>query len=406
MSDIYVVRQPIFDRSNKTVGFELRFREDEGDGDPFARAYLSGAIDTMRQGLPAYVRASRRQLLEGIFAITDPRTLVLLVPREVAPEEDVLDAIGTLAKSGMMIGIDDFELPKDASSGIITLLGHAKLVRLDLRGQSPSATGPLVAGLKRQGKIVVADHVLDAEQFSTCNSLGFDRFLGPHFSRPEPMPASEIPTSTGTALRVLGLARDPDTSERELEQVIASDPGITYQLLRIVNSAAIGGKGITSIAHALRLVGRSNVIRWLSLASVASRMGKSGVDDELIRQAIHRARFCELLITPGSRRDRGTLFLVGLFSLLDSVFRMPIADVVERVSLTDEARAALLNREGVYAEPLFCAESYELGLWEGAADAARKMGVSPDLLPGLYNEAFLWAQEQMPTTKARVPARV
>jgi c-di-GMP phosphodiesterase len=406
MSDIYVVRQPIFDRSNNTVGFDLRFREDEHDGDPFARAYLSGALDTLRQGLPAYVRASRRQLLEGIFGITDPKAVVLLVPREVAPEEDVIDAIATLAKAGVMIGLDDFELPKDAASGIIALLGHAKLVRLDLRGQSAATRGPLVAGLKRQGKTVIADHVLDGEQFAACLSLGFDRFLGPHFSRPEPMPASEIPTSTATALRVLGLARDPDTSERELEQVISSDPGITYQLLRIVNSAAIGGKGITSIAHALRLVGRSNVIRWLSLASVASRMGKSGVDDELIRQAIHRARFCELLITPGSRRDRGTLFLVGLFSLLDTVFRMPISDVVERVSLTDEARVALLNREGPYAEPLFCAEAYELGLWEAAGDSAGKMGVSPDLLPGLYNEAFLWALEQMPTTKPRVAARV
>jgi c-di-GMP phosphodiesterase len=406
MSDIHVVRQPIFDRSNATVGFDLRFREEADDGDPFARAYLSGSIDTLRQGLPAYVRASRRQLLEGMFAITDPGSLVLLIPREVLPEDDVIDAIATLAKAGMPIGLDDFELPKDATSGIVALLGHAKLVRLDLRSQTPASYAPLVAGLKRQGKTVIADHVLDGEQFDACFSLGFDRFLGPHFSRPEPMPAVEIPTSTATALRVLGLARDPDTSERELEQVISADPGITYQLLRIVNSAAIGGKGITSIAHALRLVGRSNVIRWLSLASVASRIGKSGVDDELIRQAIHRARFCELLITPGTRRDRGTLFLVGLFSLLDSVFRMPISEVVERVSLTDEARAALLDRQGPYADPLFCAEAYELGLWEAAADAATKIGVRPDLLPGLFNEAFLWASEQMPIPKGKATARV
>jgi EAL and modified HD-GYP domain-containing signal transduction protein len=282
-------------------------------------------------------------------------------------------------------------------ASILKLLHHAAMVRIDLRCQDPADLGPLVSALKRQGKKVVADHVLDGKQHRACISLGFEIFQGPHFSRPEPLPAAEIPTSTAAALRLLSLARDPNTPERELEKVISADPGITYQLLRIVNSAALGGRGITSIPHALRLVGRNNVIRWLALASATSRAGKRGVDDELIRQTVQRARFCEQLALPRTGLDKGTLFLLGLFSMLDAVFRMSMSEVLERVNISDDVKQALLDRTGPYAEPLVVVESYELGLWEAAGEAAEKIGLEKEKLPAIYSESVQWAAEQMPT---------
>jgi EAL and modified HD-GYP domain-containing signal transduction protein len=371
MAEIFLVRQPVFDRSDAAMGYELRFRESDDGGDAFARSYVSGSFDVLRGGLPAYVRATRTQLIEGIFDTPDPRAVVVMLPPELAPDPEVLDALGAMAKRGVTIGLDEFRLPREAGSPIVQLLPHAKIVRIDLRDQVPANLGPLVAALKRQGKRVVADHVLDAGMYTACLAAGFEGFQGPHFSRPEPLPSAEIPTSTAAALRLMSLARDPNVSERELENVISADPSITFQLLRIVNSAAIGGSGISSITHALRLVGRNNVIKWLALASYASRSGKNGVDDELVRQAVLRAHFCEELSRSIPSQDRGTAFLVGLFSLLDAVFRMPLADVLERVNLADEVRSALLDRQGPYADALQVIESYELGLWESAAEARR-----------------------------------
>ena len=408
MSDIFLVRQPIFDRHDAAVGYELRFRESEDESDPFARSYLSGSFEFLRGGLPAWVRCNRRQLVEKIFDAPDPATLVVLVPPELEPAEDVVSALAALAKRGVRVVLDEFELPRVPGAPILGLLAHASMVRIDLRTQDPATLGSLVAALKRQGKKAIADHVLDAKLYQACAALGFEAFQGPHFSRPEPLPTAELPTSTAAALRLMSLARDPNTPERELEDVISADPAITYQLLRIVNSAALGGRGISSIAHALRLVGRNNVVRWLALASATARSGKRGVDDELIRQAVQRARFCELM-APSSRLDKGTLFLVGLFSLLDAVFRMPMSDVLERVSLSEEVRSALLDRVGPYADALHLAEAYELGLWEAAADAAQRMQVDAATLPEMYKDAVEWAVQHMPTKGGadhpRTPAR-
>lgn len=402
MSDIFLVRQPVFDRTDSAVGYELRFKPSDDGSDPFARSYMSGSFEFLRSGLPAWVRATRQQLLEKIFDTPDPKALVVLLPPDVGTEPDVVAEVAELAKRGVKIVLDEFELPRTPGAPILKLLQHASMVRIDLRCQDPNVLGAVVSALKRQNKKVVADHVLDAKLHAACMKLGFEAFQGPHFSRPEPLPAAEIPTSTAAALRLLALARDPNTPERELERVISADPGITYQLLRIVNSAALGGRGITSIPHALRLVGRNNVIRWLALASATSRIGKRGADDELIRQAVQRARFCEQLALPRTGLDKGTLFLMGLFSLLDAVFRMPMSEVLERVNLADDVKQALLDRSGPYAEPLVVVESYELGLWESAGEAAGKIGLDPEKLPGIYNECVQWAAEQMGVGKPAV----
>ncbi len=405
MSDIFLVRQPVFDRNDTAIGYELRFRPTDDGSDPFARSYMSGSFEFLRSGLPAWVRSTRQQLVEGIFNTPEPRALVVLVPPEVGVDAEVITAVTELAKRGVKIVLDEFELPRQSGAPILQLLGPASMIRVDLRVQNPAMLGALVTALKKQQKKVIADHVLDAKLHEACLKLGFDIFQGPHFSRPEPLPAAELPTSTAAALRLLALARDPNTPERELERVISADPGITYQLLRIVNSAALGGRGITSIPHALRLVGRNNVIRWLALASATSRTGKRGVDDELIRQTVQRARFCEHLALPRTGLDKGTLFLMGLFSLLDAVFRMPMSEVLERVNLADDVKAALLDRTGPYADPLMVVESYELGLWESAGEAASRIGLDPAKLPALYEECVQWAAEQMPTGPKAAVAR-
>jgi EAL and modified HD-GYP domain-containing signal transduction protein len=107
----------------------------------------------------------------------------------------------------------------------------------------------------------------------------------------------------------------------------------------------------------------------------------------------------------GGNRDSGTLFLVGLFSLMDSVFRMPLDDILARVALSDDANNALLHRTGLYAAPLEIAESYELGMFENAAEVAKSAGMNDKQLGSMYTTALAWAADALsalnaPTQKA------
>ena len=46
-------------------------------------------------------------------------------------------------------------------------------------------------------------------------------------------------------------------SDAALDKAFGTDVNLTYKLLRMVNSAATGARGIESIGHAVRLLGRA-----------------------------------------------------------------------------------------------------------------------------------------------------
>ena len=72
-------------------------------------------------------------------------------------------------------------------------------------------------------------------------------------------------------MRLMGLARDPNVNDRKLEDVLETDPVLTFQLLRLVNSAAVGMRGVSSIGQAVRLIGRTAFQRCLPRAPLSHR---------------------------------------------------------------------------------------------------------------------------------------
>lgn len=391
MSDFCVVRQPLFTAAGDLLGYEIRFRDTPEGAHAFAQSFLTGEFDNVRADRPAFVPCSRGQFLEQIIQLADPHTTIPVIPPDMGDDPAVVDAIHRFCASGGQIALDELSETPAASDA---LLPYAHWVRIDVRNDDSASLARIAARVRvRPDVLLIADHIYDSTQLARAKALGFDAFEGSHFSRPEPVKSGELPSSTVSALRLLGQARDPNVLDRTLEDSISADPVLTFQLLRIVNSASVGARGVTSIGHALRLIGRSALLKWLALAIAASRRSTNDIDALLVQQAVERARLCEQLA--GSGRDAGTLFLVGLFSLLDAVFRVPIEDLLSRVALAEEARDALTERTGPYASALEFAESYELGMFESASEVARGMGIDPDIIGDAYAGALTWAEEML-----------
>lgn len=392
MSDFCLVRQPVFGTAGALLGYEIRFRDLDDGQHAFVQSFLSGTFDLIRGNHPAFISCTRAQLLENDFQVVEPASAILLLPRDLEAEPEVIEAIVRYRDAGgsfALDALDSMELPSE------TLLAYVSWVRLALRGDGAAMVGRLRdrAALLNSDLKILVHQVETAEQFAMAQQLGAQGFQGTFFSSPEPVAAADLPVGTVSAMRLMGLARDPNVSDRKLEEVIAIDPVLTFQLLRLVNSAAVGMRGVSSIGQALRLIGRNTFQRWLAVAVAASRKSSSGVDQELVRQAVERGRLMEQL--GGGARDPGTLFLVGMFSMLDAVFRMSLSEILERVALSDDANAALLDRTGPYADALSFAESYEMGLFENASELARDMGVDPARIGELYTNAVGWTNEAL-----------
>jgi EAL and modified HD-GYP domain-containing signal transduction protein len=394
MHDYCLVRQPIFAAKGNLLGYEIRFRDTEDGRHAFTQSFLTGTFDMVRGQFPAFLTCSREQLLENAFQIIDPKHAILVFPADLEADEEVVAAIKAFLESGGTVGLDDISEDPSPSEALLPLVSW---VRVDARSDDPVAIGRICDRVSKSTSArapkLVADHVYEAAQYEMAKGLGFDAYQGAFFSRPEPLPSADLPQSTVAAMRLMGMARDQSVSDRQLEDVLTTDPVLTFQLLRLVNSAAVGMRGVSSIGQAIRLIGRNAFQRWLAVAVAASRRSSSGADQELVRQAVERGRLLEQLANP--TRDAGTLFLVGLFSLLDGVFRMPLPEILSRVVLSDEANLALLQREGPYAGAINFAEAYELGLFEHAEELATAMGVDATKIGGYYTQAVAWTNDAL-----------
>jgi len=394
MPDPCLVRQPLFGVSGTLLGYDIRFKEFDVDAPALVQSVLNGTLDVVRGNLPAFVACSRSQLIDGSVDLIDTSSSILVLAPDMAVDDDVRAAVVKWGQRDGMIALSGITVDPCATEA---LAPYANWIRLDMRGSDPDALeiarARIVAICGDTVPHFAADHVDDEATYELAMDLGAAAFQGLFFSRPEPLPATEFPQSTMSAMRLMGMARDPKVNDRQLEDVISTDPVLMFQLLRLVNSAAVGLRGVSSIGQALRMIGRTTFQRWLAMAVASSRRSETDVDAELVRQAVERGRLMEQLAR--GEREAGTLFLVGLFSMLDAVFRMPLTEIVERVALSDDATAALIDRTGIYADALSFAESYELGLFEHAADLASDMGVDPEQIAGYYTAAIAWTAEAL-----------
>jgi EAL and modified HD-GYP domain-containing signal transduction protein len=125
------------------------------------------------------------------------------------------------------------------------------------------------------------------------------------------------------------------------------------------------------------------------VATVGSR---SPVTHEAVVAALVRGRFCETVTARGASGDPAARFLLGLLSRMDTLLGLPMVQVLERLPVSGDVRAALLNRCGPHAAMLMLAEAYEQGDWP-QVDALS----SDDELPALYAEAVSWANDRLVT---------
>jgi hypothetical protein len=93
MAEIFLVRQPVFDRSDAAMGYELRFRDSDDGGDAFARSYVGGSFDVLRAHFCEELRALRRDTTAA------PHSPVLSATSLRLPEKQIPAPKSRLAKA-------------------------------------------------------------------------------------------------------------------------------------------------------------------------------------------------------------------------------------------------------------------------------------------------------------------
>jgi len=392
--EVYVGRQPIFDRSLSVLGYELLFRHgpdaafansagDRATGRVIVNTFAELGLDRLVGNRCAFVNLTRPFLVGTLPLPFAPSDVVLEILETISVDDDLLAGLERLTAAGYLLAIDDFVA--DDEERTRKLLPFVTYVKVDVLGQTDEQLVRCVEQCRPYNVHLIAERVEEHDTMRHCVDLGFQYFQGYLLGRPAVVSSPGLAPTTVACMELLNRLSKPDVTFDELVEIVRIDLGLSYRLLRAVNSAAAGlVRPISSVREALVMLGHRQLRAWVLLMVVADA---SDVVEEQLTAAMTRARMCELLsiYEPSVRAD--TAFFAGLLSSLDFLLNMPMREVVERLPLEDTIAAALVHREGPLGGLIETVTAYEVADLDALASSSIELS---DLAPAYLN-AIAWS---------------
>lgn len=394
-----IARQAIVDQSGAVFGYELFDRSlatlpHSAASDAqllfnvLSHADNSALIDNRKM----FVNCTFGSLAGGHLDLVQPDRIVLEIPPvtdESAEEvDDRLQTLSEVRKRGFQLAFKETIL----NPLYAPWLPLAGFIKIDMMQVQPQELPSLVSRARQSSRAhLIAEKVETAEQHKLLTELGVTLFQGFWFAKPVLVTGQTIRPSQAVIVQLINLVRKQATTA-ELEDVLKRDASLSFNLLRFINSSGFGlSCEVTSFRHAVMMLGLKKLFRWAALLLTTSRAG--GVPSAVGMTAIVRGRLMELLaaeMLPPEEWDNA--FVVGVFSLLDTMLGMPMDKALEAISLPESVVSALLLRRGVLAPFLELTVACETADDESFARVAEELSLTNRQVNWAHLQALAWAE--------------
>ncbi len=402
--ELFLGRQPILDRDQNLVAFELLFRSSQVNGAQIDDDLLASAtvinhafselgVEHVLGRYLGFINLSAPLILSDVIELLPKDRVVLELLETVEVNDNVTARLKELKAMGFKLALDDYLGEEEKYHEV---LGVVDIVKVDVLALNAAQIRQITERLRRWPVRLLAEKVDLRDQVDLCTSLGYELFQGYYFARPTIIKGRRLSHAEAAIMRLLGLVMaDADTPD--IEQVFKQNPDLSFNLLRLVNSVAVGSRTkITSLSQALVLLGRGQLQRWLQLLMYAiSSSPDAKFPSPLLVLAATRGRMMEQLATAWSGasdevHDRA--FLTGILSLVSALLGVPLSDVLKTLPLPDEVRLALLDRSGTLGDMLRLVELVEqTDVPAIAAMLSRIPSLEATTVNKAYVDAIEWA---------------
>ena len=374
--EVFIGRQPILDRNQQTFAYDLLFRSNGVGGENFANfvdgtqasatvaanAFTEFSVADALGPYQGFIKVDREFLFSDLIDALPPQSVILELLETVEPSPEVLQRCAKLQSAGYILAVKGN--PKTLTQ-YRALLALADIIKVDISRITPEALSALINQLNPLGKELLAEKVETSEQMQRCHDLGFDFFQGYHFAHPTVISGKRLYSPQLALLRLLTLLiQDADTAE--IEKQLKQEPVLTVNLLRLTNSASSGlSTRITSLRHAISVLGRQQLMRWLQLLLYTGGAGNASTNNPLLQLAATRGRMMELLaegLHTENRKDRDFVdqaFMTGILSLMPVLLGISITEVLAQLPLADRVQLALTEHSGALGRLLALVETTE-----------------------------------------------
>ena len=399
--DIYLGRQAIYDANKKLVAYEILFRNStinkfsaDIDEEKATMKLISNCntigLDKLTNNKKAFINFPQGSLLKDVATLLPKDIVVIEILETVEPNRDVIMYLTELKEKGYKIALDDVidNIKVNEFKDLIDIY------KIDFINTTQETRKSLIKEIREvnPNAILVAEKVETEEEVIEAKENGYKLFQGFYFSKPTMIFGKDVPVRNLTCFNIMIELLNEDFNINTIEEIIKSDVGVSYKLLKFLNSAAFGFlQKIKSIKQAIALLGKNELKKWLALILISEM--NSGQDEEITKDTILRSRFCELIEEKTHSNKKSEAFLVVLFSNLDLFINKDMSEIVSELPIEDEVKNALLGHDGELKDVLELALAYEHMEVEKIDFYVEKLGIDNAELADVYMESLEWVNK-------------
>ena len=398
--DVFVARQPIFNRDKEIVAYELLYRNSlKNFFDPsvssskatsilITNSYINIGMDNLVEDKYAFINFDSTLINNDIPSLLNKDSVVIEVLEDVKPDRVFLSNLLALKKQGYKLALDDFTLDYPYQNTIPLY----DIIKVDFMLAGLDGAKKIMDKYKNGKRKFLAEKIETVSEFNTALDMGYDYFQGFFFSKPEIIKGK---AATSINMQFLKLKEEINKNEvdfNNISKIIESDIGLSYKLLRLVNSFSLNSQ-VSSIRHALAILGVKEIEKWLNFIMISDFVADGA--DEVVRLSIIRSRFAELIAEHSNQPQmKYQASLVGLFSMIDVVMGKPFDKIFKEIPMSQNVKDAITNKPTSPLYDMFqVVLSYEKADWDTLDNYTSKLLLNSSEIPDLYFESVSWANK-------------
>ncbi|MEA4894321.1 MAG: HDOD domain-containing protein [Oscillospiraceae bacterium] len=337
--DVYIARQPIFDRQMRIYGYELLYRksdenaftemdDDIATSELIYNSFLVAGLNKLTDGTKAFINFSKDLIDSKLPYLLPKDSVVFEILERKEATEATIEACDRLKALGYELALDDFVI----DDSFLPLFDKVDIIKVEYPSVSLEDQSRLVKE-NRNGTRFLAEKIETREDFQHAFDIGYDFFQGYFFSKPTIINSKEIASISANIIAIADELKNPEPSYDVISEIIMSDLGLTYKLLSLANSVYMGARGkIRSVKQALSYIGINEMNQWINIMMVRDLQNVENA--ELVKLSLIRGKFLELLAKELKYTDKASeCFLTGMFSFIDVLMNKPMGEVLEGLPL-------------------------------------------------------------------------
>ncbi|NLW64979.1 MAG: HDOD domain-containing protein [Clostridiales bacterium] len=396
--EVHIVRQPVLDKSQKLVAYELVYFQDASSlynkrdarvATTIATFFSELNAESLLGGKECFLTFTPNLLMKNIPHVFDPKKLVIQIEENILVNPEARDIVLQYRDRGYRIAIIGFEFNRT----FMNILPDIDIIKVDFSQKFDETVDGVCKLAKSFGKKLAAYGVNSPEARDLALSYDCDYIQGESVSAMVSTRVHKMDHLKSNFFRLVAEISKETPEFDEIAKIISMDVTLSYSLLKLVNSAyfALPNK-VKDIKQALTILGMGQLKQWIYLLSFSD---DGGVSDELIKTSFLRAVFCQEVaqFIPGIPLTRPEAYLLGMFSTLGVLLEVPIESAIAQIPLSDELKGGLTGAPGLSSDLLNLCISYEKGKWGKVSSLADSLGLPQDIIKEKYLDSVEYVND-------------